>query len=234
MAEAAGLAIGAASLAGLFLTCIEYMECFNLDRNLGQDSEASVGKMMLLEAKLTAWGASLRVVEVGSVLPILRGRWNQEQETIGKALMQKMLLVFRTSSMLFDPQQTTRQQETSLWKKTLWAVRDKKKFDALIDNLAFYIDSLEKLSDRLRLRQKALHLRLEGINSSHDMPTQESAATTSANPSDPLGTVILDQAGPVNGNIGITDAQSYGHIYDNAHVMDDARAIAIDADWMDA
>lgn len=87
MAEAAGLAIGAASLAGLFLTCIEYMECFNLDRNLGQDSEASVGKMMLLEAKLTAWGASLRVVEVGSVLPILRGRWNQEQETIGKALV---------------------------------------------------------------------------------------------------------------------------------------------------
>jgi hypothetical protein len=44
-----------------------------------------------------------------------------------------------------------RQENASLWKKTTWAIHDKKKFDSLISDVAFYVDGLEKLSDRLNV-----------------------------------------------------------------------------------
>jgi hypothetical protein len=45
----------------------------------------------------------------------------------------------------------SRQENASLWKKTTWAIHDKKKFDSLISDVAFYIDGLEKLSDMLSM-----------------------------------------------------------------------------------
>ena len=44
-----------------------------------------------------------------------------------------------------------RQEHASLWKKATWAIHDKKKFDSLISDVAFYVDGLEKLSDRLNV-----------------------------------------------------------------------------------
>jgi hypothetical protein len=44
-----------------------------------------------------------------------------------------------------------RQENASLWKKATWAIHDKKKFDSLISDVAFYVDGLEKLSDKLNV-----------------------------------------------------------------------------------
>ena len=54
MAEAAGLAIGAINLAGLFTTCVECIDYISLGRNHGRDYEMSMTKLLLLKARLSA------------------------------------------------------------------------------------------------------------------------------------------------------------------------------------
>ena len=58
-----------------------------------------------------------------------------------------------------------RQQVVPIWKKTMWAVRDNKKFDTLISDLAFWISILEKLTDRLQSFE-VQHIPIQYANSS--------------------------------------------------------------------
>ncbi|KAL8706232.1 MAG: hypothetical protein Q9201_000738 [Fulgogasparrea decipioides] len=87
MAEAAGLAIGAIGLAGLFTTCVGCIDYVSLGRNHGRDFEMSMTKLMLLKARLTTWGESLAVTHKGKENVALRERWLAEQDTVGKCLV---------------------------------------------------------------------------------------------------------------------------------------------------
>ena len=88
MAEAAiGLAIGTVALASLFSTCVECMEYVSLAHNYGHDYEVCLTKILLLKARLNAWGESLHVENEGRELPVLRERWSQERETVGRSLL---------------------------------------------------------------------------------------------------------------------------------------------------
>ena len=87
MAEAAGLAIGAIGLARLFTTCIECIDYVSLRRNYGRDYETSITKLILLNARLSAWGESLLVTYKGEENAALRERWREEQSTVGKCLV---------------------------------------------------------------------------------------------------------------------------------------------------
>ena len=87
MAEPAGLAIGAVGLAGLFTTCVECIDYISLARNHGRDFETSMTKILLLKARLDAWGDSLQVLHEGKENAALRNRWLEEQDTVGRCLV---------------------------------------------------------------------------------------------------------------------------------------------------
>ena len=99
MAEPIGLTIGGLGLAALFSTCIECMDYFHLGQNYGKDYELSLTKMILLKARLNAWGESLGVMVEGHELSSLRDRWLQERETVGRCLV-GIKSIFDDSSML--------------------------------------------------------------------------------------------------------------------------------------
>ena len=86
MAEAAGLAVGAVSLATLFSTCIECLDYVSRARNHGKDFKNAMTKFDMLEARLKAWGKLLLVDKPGNELQVLKNQWEHEQEIVGKAL----------------------------------------------------------------------------------------------------------------------------------------------------
>ena len=185
MAEAAGLAVGAVSLASLFSACIECMDYVSRARNYGKDFKNVMTKFDMLEARLKAWGRLLCVNKPGNELQALRNQWREEKEIVGKALnrikdifddrqeLEKKYglheeedegdnvikeeslsnaidpLSLRNVDVERHPSSKSRQQGIPFWKKTTWAVHDSKKFDALVNDLDFYIRNLEKITKRL-------------------------------------------------------------------------------------
>ena len=63
MAEVAGLALGAISLASLCSSCIELADYITLASNLGRDFEVAFTKFLLLKTRLPAWSSCLGALE---------------------------------------------------------------------------------------------------------------------------------------------------------------------------
>jgi hypothetical protein len=140
-----------------------------------------------------------------------------------------------------------RQTDASLWKKTTWAIRDKKKFDSLISDLAFYVGGLENLSDRLNLldlRRQILRGRIQQVTDRESMALLEDASSQSEGISRPipgedsdtpssertqghvyLGTIIKDRARVLNGNAGIQGPGLSSHRYEGTQALDDASVV---------
>ena len=235
MAEAVGLAIGVVSLASLYQACVDCMECVSRGRNCGKDFELSMTRFILLKARLNAWGKSLQVDRPGNELPALREQWEQEQTTIGRALIgikdifldcqslekkyglqeqdpndvgQELVEGTQTSISLesveraFRSSTRSRQHELPLWKKSIWAIRDSKKFDTFISNLAFFIDNLEKLSDRLQVlsvQQMLLQTNINAVTIKSGIALLEEASKvpqTIKNPKQSAGSHVI----PVTSN----------------------------------
>ncbi|KAI9797584.1 MAG: hypothetical protein M1825_005966, partial [Sarcosagium campestre] len=211
MAEIAGLAIGAVGLAGLFTTCVQCVDYISLGRNYGRDYEISMTKLMLLKARLSAWGESLSVTQKGSENAALRYRWLEVQDTVGKCLVGiKMMFedgrqiksrygleplpasqdslsitqeqrsnAFRQIEAVFRSKIKRQQEIVSTSKKTRWAIHDKKNFDAMIADLAFFIGGLENLSDRLQvsgLQQRLLQIKVRAITDADGVDLIEHAS----------------------------------------------------------
>ena len=132
-----------------------------------------------------------------------------------------------------------------MWKKTCWTIRDKKKFDSLIADLAFYVDGLEKLSDRLQvlgLQRRLLEVEIRAITDTNslrileDASAQTRTALLSRESTDKdsgargntsghtyIGTIIKDRAKVLNGNLGLQGQSS--HFYDGTQTYDDAHIV---------
>ncbi|KAL9109221.1 MAG: hypothetical protein Q9227_006146 [Pyrenula ochraceoflavens] len=178
MADVAGLVIGAIALASLFSTCLELLDVFELGRNYGYDYQLACTKLALLKSRLSCWGRALNVQAPGYESPALRDRWPAERDTIGRSLFGIQTLL-SDSSVLIDKYKLTPKRSRTLKpfkahakeityqvadsdsvpptstralfrKRTLWAIRDKSKFESLIQDLSFLIENLEKVTDRLR------------------------------------------------------------------------------------
>jgi hypothetical protein len=74
-----------------------------------------------------------------------------DRDPVSPALQVGESPALRQIEECFESAAVNRQQNASLWKKTTWAIHDKKKFDSLISDVAFYVDGLERLSDRLNV-----------------------------------------------------------------------------------
>lgn len=99
MAESIGVAISGLSLATLFTNCIECMELFHLAQNFHKDYQIAAVKMILLKARLNAWGNSLGITEAGKEPSVVRCYGPAEKEAVAKALL-AIKMVFEDSDEL--------------------------------------------------------------------------------------------------------------------------------------
>ncbi|KAL9607204.1 MAG: hypothetical protein Q9167_007860 [Letrouitia subvulpina] len=275
MAEAAGLDLGAVSLAGLFTICVEYLDYIDIAQNHGRDFELSMTKLILLKAKLNTWGRSLQVTNEGQENTVLRDHWKEEQENVGRCLVGIKTIFEEADKMesryglrplpadadiislsqgqasnafvqietVFRSKLLRRQEKLSILQKTRWAIRDKKRFDAMIAELAFLINGLVDLCERLQaleLQQKLLRVEIQAITDADSIRLMEQASDQlqaiarsrtierRSESTDNLGhtyieTIIKDRARVLNGNIG--DQSGDDHMYRGTQVSDDAYAI---------
>ena len=98
MAEAAGLVVGAVSLATLFSTCVELAEYIHLAQNLGREYEESYTKFLLLKLRLQAWGRSMKIGDQDVDDQFLQQLDEPERLAVGRSLVaiKGLLLTVRT------------------------------------------------------------------------------------------------------------------------------------------
>ncbi|KAL9614730.1 MAG: hypothetical protein Q9167_000799 [Letrouitia subvulpina] len=261
MAEPVGLVIGGLSLASLFTNCIECMNLVRSGQNLSKDYQLSITQLILLEARLKAWGNSLSVTTAGNEHPTLRNNWNEEQGAVGRCLVsikelfqdskdlerkyglreietENRTLVFASSQqspafqeiedrLRYD--RNTQQSTLPAWKKSTWAIRDKKRFDSLLSLLDSLISGLEQLSDRLKvigLQRELLSLKIqsisrpESINLLEEASSQAEEPRASQNASRASGhtyirNICKDQARMMQGDVDVHEQGSYFHRYED-------------------
>ena len=94
MAEAAGLAVGALSLAGLFNNAVQCFEFVQLGRNFGRDFETSQLKLECARLRLYRWGAALGLGEELQDERLLEDRLGLSATEMAKNLLGQALAVF--------------------------------------------------------------------------------------------------------------------------------------------
>jgi hypothetical protein len=194
--EAVGLAVGVASLAGLFSTCVECFNYIDLGRNYECDSEILFAGFHLQRARLCLWGQlvglaggieeeNLKILaqqELGLTL-CLRGI--QTLLTNSKDLIEKYGLVgMDEGEELENPQLSTVNRVDKLrsslsamlpnqvdggpgvLERAKWALRDKDKFITLVEDLKDFVDGLHGVVPAIQPRHNRLVVR--GISSIHD------------------------------------------------------------------
>jgi hypothetical protein len=194
--EAVGLAVGVASLAGLFSTCVECFNYIDLGRNYECDSEILFAKFHIQRVRLCLWGQlvglaggieeeNLKILaqqELGLTL-CLRGI--QTLLTNSKDLIEKYGLVgMDEGEELENLQLSTINRVDKLrsslsamlpkqvdggpgvLERTKWALRDKDKFITLVEDLKDFVDGLHSVIPAIQPRHNRLVER--GISSIRD------------------------------------------------------------------
>ncbi|KAK4220482.1 prion-inhibition and propagation, helo domain-containing protein, partial [Podospora fimiseda] len=172
MAEAFGIVAGAMGVAGLFNNCVDCFEYIKFGRNFGQDFERCQLKLDITKLHLSRWGEAVKInddprfcssmpadksvqlaqsiiedimllfesarkkskrYELGTNQQHLAIFEDMDMQPVGRALHVKLKdLAFR------------RQKGTSLVKKTAWALYGKKNLEEIVNQIASYVDELEK------------------------------------------------------------------------------------------
>jgi hypothetical protein len=167
--ETTGLVIGTVALASLFTACVECFDYVVVARQQARDFQIAQTKLLLVKARVAAWGVAVRASVPGDELLSLRTQWHACKDTIGQSLdgIRKLLEdskklqdrygltaavgaseIVQTNElyeieMAFDDQVLQRKTRTSLLRKATWALHDAKKFDTLITDLEFFVSNLE-------------------------------------------------------------------------------------------
>lgn len=265
--EIAGLTVGAVGVPALFTTCVEFLDYITLERNHGKDFETSIAKIAILNCRLNVCGESLSIITNERTSSAPSKQWTQHNESITKSLVgiwkclsdedklekryglkavtkDLMIANQRPGSLAevessFHVTSRRRQRETSFGKRAWWAVHDKKKFDSLINDLVFFIESLESISTQLDVtgRQKLLFKEaVEQVQTSntirlledalHEMPSHQNIpqSASSSTGHTYVRSVVSERGRMIMGNVDSTsDAR---HFYEDTKVH--GRAIAGD------
>ena len=180
MAEAAGLALGAVALVSLFSTSVELMDYFELGKSFECDYPLACSKLSLLQRRLEITGQTLGISE-DSPWDEKLWKPMTHQEAVINTSLQSIIDVFGNAEILKSkysllPRKPSRIntlsaqgshtlaakqntgpfslrhfQQTSLRRTTIWAIRDKRKFDLLIADLEFFISNLEAVASNLHM-----------------------------------------------------------------------------------
>lgn len=100
MAEAAGLAVGAVSLAGLFNNAVQCFEFVQLGRTFGRDFGTSQVKLQCASLRLSRWGASIGLGEDLQDERLLEERLGSQTTEQAKELLGQALAVFEDAKVI--------------------------------------------------------------------------------------------------------------------------------------
>ena len=187
MAEPLGLAMSGVALAGLFSTCIEFIEYFEQGKNFAKDFQLALTKVSLMKRRLSQWGATMSIKSPGAEAKKFQDRWPAESGVIMESLMGIRDILASTTHMCRRYRCSSKEQQDPAkwleWRidggaccgrttlgaaspfstkayrhdslktvrlKALWAIQDKKKFQALIADFDFLLGNLEKIGERLQ------------------------------------------------------------------------------------
>ena len=171
MAESFGII---ANVAGLFKNCVECFEYVQLGRQFGQDYERCQLRLDIAEARLGRWGEAVKinddprfkasaqtdisVQQTQSILEEIMLLFESARKTSKRYELvadQVDLVVFEADKDLkpvgralhskLKDLTRRRQKQTSLVKKTAWALYDGKHLENIINQIACFVDELEKI-----------------------------------------------------------------------------------------
>ncbi|KAI1865656.1 hypothetical protein JX265_007979 [Neoarthrinium moseri] len=183
MAEAAGLAVGTIALASLFQTCVDILDYIEDARNIESDRDRGDTRLGLLKIRLKQWGDKLQVANPGYEDGGLIDHWDGESDTISKSLLGIKGILEQASylSHKYAPykmaisawpcdsnlsrkatetenqdvrRKTAYQKFLYLKQRATWALRDKRRFNASLVELDFFITNLEIVTSRLLALEK--------------------------------------------------------------------------------
>ena len=196
MAEAAGLGIGVASLAGLFTSCVEVFNLFELGRAKSRDYEILHTKLGNQRLRFETWGQAngfdadealdarldepkrhhclIRTMELVRSLFLestaLMERYGLVQEARGDEIVSSSARsVFRQSFRKFHIQRSrTTTDASQQGSATHWAIMDRGKFTELVVHLRELIDDLESITSWPAVTTQQRDIVVEEIDSIHD------------------------------------------------------------------
>lgn len=201
MAEAFGVVAGALSVAALFNNCVESFGYIQMGRHFGQNYERCQLKLDIAQARLSMWGRAagitdasrftelagdertehIRMIfeEIGTLFTSLqqtskRYELGAEHEKLVPFTDDDMHPLFRRLHDRLSVHH--RQKQTSLVKKTTWALYDGKNFDKLVKEITGFIDDLEKLYPVEAARRQLVQLGIEDIDDEPALATVRDVA----------------------------------------------------------
>lgn len=161
--EPVGLAVGIFGLAGLYNTCIQVVEQVDTAKSLGADSQSILSKFETDKLLLKRWGENVGIVNghVDRRHPSLE---IDEERRVIYTILASIENIFADSEKLSKKYglglatvvpgtvqgarlkrqkvEATIQQQTTVFRKAIWAVKDKKKFQLLSADLSGFIERL--------------------------------------------------------------------------------------------
>ncbi|RMZ74865.1 hypothetical protein DV737_g5651, partial [Chaetothyriales sp. CBS 132003] len=185
MAEAAGLVIGAVSIASLFTTCVDCFEYVQLGRNFGKNYQRSLLRLDVVKLRLSRWadavnksqtgsepprystGEALKVQEIlGEIIELFANAEKISARYMAKAAAGDELVPYGTDGQLepdflsmhkrMQELALKRQKRSSFVQKAAWVLYEEKYFRRLIEDLTSLVDALDQLFPAAQPSQQQL------------------------------------------------------------------------------
>lgn len=204
MAEVFGVVAGALNVAALFNNCVDCFEFVQLGRRFGRDYERCQLRLDIAMARLGRWGEAVKVnddprfsssspadksiqltqsilEEVALLFELARKtskRYeldmdqpdlvlfeDKDMKPIGRALHNSLRNLARS-----------RQERTSLVRKTAWALHDGKALEKVVDQIASLVDDLEKIFPVEAVCHKLAEIEIEKVKDEASLTMLKDAA----------------------------------------------------------
>nr|2WVO_A Chain A, SMALL S PROTEIN [Podospora anserina]2WVO_B Chain B, SMALL S PROTEIN [Podospora anserina] len=172
MSEPFEIVAGALGVAGLFNNCVACFEYVQLGRHFGRDYERCQLRLDIAKVRLSRWGEAVQINDdprfhssapidksvqlAKSIVEEILLLFESAQKTSKRYELvadQQDLVVFEDKDMKpigralhrrLKDLVSRRQKQTSLAKKTAWALYDGKSLEKIVDQVAGFVDELEK------------------------------------------------------------------------------------------
>ena len=147
MADVAGLVIGAASIAGLFSTCLHLLDTVGAALDAHEDYQNSLLHFRACKLLFEEWGNSTKFHEGEPRDPVKRKLVYHILASMEQLFTNSSVLEYRYGVCIpsRDVASTRSKSLTGVLKRARWAVKDKQKFVDLTTMVATFIENIRQL-----------------------------------------------------------------------------------------
>lgn len=204
MGEPFGIVAGALGVAGLFNNCVDCFEYIQLGRRFGHDFERCQLRLDIAKTRLGRWGEAVKINDdprfrssaptdkpvqlAQSILEEIVLLFESARKTSKRYELvadQQDLVVFEEKDMKpvgralhrrLKDLACRRQKDTSLMKKTAWALYDGKSLEKIVDQIAGFVDELEKAFPVEAVCHKLVGIEIEEVEDEISLTMLKDAA----------------------------------------------------------